>query len=35
MKVFELLNSIITGHSIARIVKNVVFQRFLDTGMSG
>lgn len=30
-----LEDTIITGHSIARIVKNVVFQRFLDTGMFG
>ena len=30
-----LEDTILTGHSIARIVKNVVFQRFLDTGMFG
>lgn len=30
-----LEDTIITGHSIARIVKNVVFQRFLDTEIFG
>ena len=30
-----LEDTILTGHSIARIVKNVVFQRCLDTGMFG
>jgi hypothetical protein len=30
-----LEDTILTGHSIARIVKNVVFRRFLDTEMFG